>query len=296
MKPAIALLLLTTASAQEIRYRYDASGRLTRADMGGGRAILYTYNPAGDLIRRTIESGAAQGFTSVSSASFEAGRPLAPDMIATGFGAGLATGTAANTQPEPPLDLLGTSVEITDSTGTARPAQLFAVAPTQVNWLVPAGTAPGRATVAVRSGTGSVITGTAGIAATSPGLYAANARGNGVASAFALKVSAGGAQTQFLIFDPATLAPTPITWQDSEQVYLLLFGTGIRGFTQSVTATVGGEPVPVIGAVPQGQFPGLDQVNIGPLPDALRNRAEVPILIRVDGQAANTVTVTLRTP
>jgi len=294
MKYAIALLILTAASAQEIRYRYDASGRLTRADLGGGRTIVYTYNSAGDLIRRVIESGAAQGFTSVSSASFEAGRPLAPSMIAAGFGAGLATGVAVNNQPIPPTELLGTSVEITDSAGTARQAQLFAVAPTQINWLVPSGTAQGRATVTVRSGTGSTVTGIADIAAISPGLYTANARGNGVASAFSLKVSFGGGQTQSLIFDPATLAPTPINWQDGEQVYLLLYGTGIRGFNQSVTATVGGEAVPVLGAVAQGQFPGLDQVNIGPLPDSLRNRGEVPILIRVDGQAANVTSVTLR--
>lgn len=296
MRYAIFLAVLAAAPAQEIRYRYDASGRLVRAELGPGRAISYVYNPAGDLIRRVVESGAGQGFVSVSSASYEAGRPLAPEMIAAGFGAGLAAGTAVNTQPVPPVELLGTSVEVTDSAGATRRAPLFVVSPTQVNWLVPAGTARGRATVTVRPASGAAVSGTAEIAAISPGVYAANARGSGVAAAFSLKVSASGEQVQSYIYDPSTLAPVPVDWSPGEQLYLLLFGTGIRGFMQQVTATVAGEPVPVLGAVPQGQYPGLDQINIGPLPDSLRNRGEAAIVLRVDGQAANPVTVMLRVP
>jgi uncharacterized protein (TIGR03437 family) len=296
MRYAILLAVLACAQAQDIRYRYDAGGRLVRAELGPGRAISYTYNPAGDMIRRVVESGAAQGFVSVSSASYEAGRPLAPEMIAAGFGAGLASGTAANTQPVPPVELLGTSVEVTDSAGVTRRAQLFVVSPTQVNWLVPAGTARGRATVTVRPASGAAVSGAADIAAISPGVYAANARGNGVAAAFSLKVSAAGEQSQAYIYNPNTLVPTPVDWSPGEQLYLLLFGTGIRGFTQQVTATVAGETVPVLGAVPQGQYPGLDQINIGPLPDSLRGRGESPIVLRVDGQATNPVTVLLRAP
>lgn len=52
--------------------------------------------------------------------------------------------------------------------------------------------------------------------------------------------------------------------------------------------------LPILGAVAQGQFAGLDQFNIGPLPDALRGCGEVPIGIYVAGQAANTVTVVVR--
>ena len=74
----------------------------------------------------------------------------------------------------------------------------------------------------------------------------------------------------------------------------MLFGTGIRGFTSQVSATVGGENVAVLGAVPQGEFVGLDQVNIGPLPRTLIGRGEVPIDLTADGQAANTVTVNVR--
>jgi uncharacterized protein (TIGR03437 family) len=78
-----------------------------------------------------------------------------------------------------------------------------------------------------------------------------------------------------------------------DQVFLLLFGTGIRGFTSTVTATVGGETVPVLFAGEQPIFVGLDQVNIGPLPLSLIGRGEVDIVLTADSIQTNTVTVTI---
>ena len=46
------------------------------------------------------------------------------------------------------------------------------------------------------------------------------------------------------------------------------------------------------GPVAQGQFDGLDQINLGPLPRELAGRGEVDIVITVDGKQANVVTVT----
>jgi uncharacterized protein (TIGR03437 family) len=74
------------------------------------------------------------------------------------------------------------------------------------------------------------------------------------------------------------------------QTALELFGTGIRGHSPSgVTCTIGGVSVPVLYAGAQGQYPGLDQVNVS-LPASLANRGEMNIVLTVDGQAANTVT------
>ncbi|MCC6293166.1 MAG: hypothetical protein IT164_11000 [Bryobacterales bacterium] len=292
---ALTALLLASAPAQEIRYSYDGAGRLVRAEYGSGRAIGYTYNPAGDLTRRAFETGAASsGFVSVSSASFAAARPLSPGIIASGFGVGLATGVAANTQATLPTTLLGTSVAITDSAGVTHPAPLFAVSPTQINYLVPAAAALGKARITVTTGAGATITGAADIAPVSPGLYTANLRGTGVASAFSLTAGPSGAQTQSLVFDPVALTPVPVDVRPGEQVYLLLFGTGIRGYNQEVTATLGGVSIPVLGAVAQGQFAGLDQVNIGPLPASFAPRGELPLVLTADGLAANTVTITVR--
>ena len=50
----------------------------------------------------------------------------------------------------------------------------------------------------------------------------------------------------------------------------------------------------MLGAAAQGESPGLDQVNIGPLPRSLAGRGELDIVLTVDGRAANTVTVRVR--
>ncbi len=68
----------------------------------------------------------------------------------------------------------------------------------------------------------------------------------------------------------------------------------MRGASQGATATVGGESVAVFGPAAHSVFPGLDQINIGPLPRSLAGRGEVEIRITVDGVAANTVTVHIR--
>ena len=49
-----------------------------------------------------------------------------------------------------------------------------------------------------------------------------------------------------------------------DELFLIVFGSGIRGFTGSVTATLNGLPLPVLAAQAQGEFDGLDQVNLGP--------------------------------
>ena len=116
-----------------------------------------------------------------------------------------------------------------------------------------------------------------------------------MAAAYSLRVAADGSRAQELIFNPATGAAVPVDLGPAgDQVYLLLFGTGIRGFQTAVTVTVGAAATPVLGAVPQGQFAGLDQVNIGPLPRTLAGRGAVDIIITADGKPANTVTVNIR--
>jgi uncharacterized protein (TIGR03437 family) len=61
--------------------------------------------------------------------------------------------------------------------------------------LIPAGMAAGAATVVITSGDGKVSTGVVQIAAVAPGLFSANASGQGVASGVALRVKADGTQT-----------------------------------------------------------------------------------------------------
>ena len=60
-------------------------------------------------------------------------------------------------------------------------------------------------------------------------------------------------------------------------------------------ATVGDVSVPVAGPVAQGQYHGLDQINLGPLP--LRaGLGTKEIVIRQGEEISNITTVTFRVP
>ena len=51
------------------------------------------------------------------------------------------------------------------------------------------------------------------------------------------------------------------------------------------------EPVAFVGA--QGEFVGLDQLNVQ-IPTSLRGRGTVPVVVTVDGQTTNTVTINVQ--
>ncbi|NOT61421.1 MAG: hypothetical protein HOP19_14480, partial [Acidobacteria bacterium] len=146
----------------------------------------------------------ARTVANVSAASYSA-EAIASEAIVAAFGVGLATVTqAANTSPLP-TNLAGTTVRLQDSAGVERPASLFFVSPTQVNYLAPSGMAAGEAVVTVTSNDGAVSTGKVRIARVAPVIFAANANGQGVAAAQVLRVKANGEQTYETIarFDTA---------------------------------------------------------------------------------------------
>jgi len=45
---------VSSVRAGTVQYTYDAAGRLTAADYGGGRTILYTYDANGNLLERKV--------------------------------------------------------------------------------------------------------------------------------------------------------------------------------------------------------------------------------------------------
>ena len=114
----------------------------------------------------------------VSAATFKA--QVAPDSVAASFGQGLATGTIVASTIPLPTTLLGTTVTVRDALGVSRLAPLLFVSPGQINHLIPAGTAPGAATVTVQSGNGQISSGTVQVAQVAPGIFTANQSGDGV--------------------------------------------------------------------------------------------------------------------
>ncbi len=264
----------------------DDAGHIFITDSNNHRIRVLTPTPV-------IYSGGI-----LNGASFLGG-PYAPALIVSLFGSNLATSTEQAGSTPLPTSLLGTTMTVTDSTGTERPGSLFLVSPTQINLLIPPKTAIGPATVTVTTADGNSSSAAIQTEAVAPGLFAANANGEGVAAALALMVGDDGSQNTDFVFELDStqgkfVALAIDLGPEGAQVFLLRFGTGVRGFTSQVTATVGGESVPVLGAIPQGQFVGLDQINIGPLPRSLAGRGEVNVVLTADVKHANTVTVDIQ--
>ncbi|HMZ22900.1 MAG TPA: hypothetical protein PLD20_33555, partial [Blastocatellia bacterium] len=247
--------------------------------------------------RLSLNAVAAKSVATVSAASF-AGQVLAGETIVAAFGESLATKVEiANTVPLP-TNLAGTVVKVKDSAGIERDSPLFFVAPSQVNYLIPAGTALGTATVSVTSGDGTPSQGTVTIANVAPGLFSANASGQGVPAASVLRVKADGTQIYEAAarFDGTRFVPVEIDLgPEGDQLFLILFGTGFRGRSDlsAVTFTVGGAASEVFYAGPQGGFVGLDQANIR-IPRSIAGRGLVDIVMRADGRTANTVQIQVK--
>jgi len=214
----------------------------------------------------------------VSAATYTGGT-VAPESIVAAYGEALTN----------------SPVVVKDSAGTERKAEVLGAAPAQVNFVVPAGTMPGRAQVAVATALGDIL-----VEPVAPGLFSANADGRGVAAAVALHVKSDGSQASEFVFRcgaaPGSCAAVPMDLGPAtEQVYLSLYGTGIRNRSglEDVAASIGGERAEVLYAGAQHSFAGLDQVNLK-IPRSLAGRGEVQVSVAVAGKSANTVTINIR--
>lgn len=240
--------------------------------------------------------------TTVSAASFT-GSAHAPESIVAAFGTELATSTLAATSVPLPTSLAGTSVKVKDTMGIERLAPLFFVAPTQINYQMPAVVTGGPASITVTGGNGAISTGTVSIVPVAPALFSANATGQGIASGVVLRVKADGttiyealaqfdaAQNRFVTV-PIDLGPETGA---ADQVFLILYGTGLRGRSalSAVTATLGGATCEVLYVGPTPGFIGLDQVNLR-IPGSLRGRGDVNLSLVADAVRANPLTVTIK--
>ncbi len=251
------------------------------------------------VLWRYAASSAAPQLAAVSAASFS-GAILAPDSIASLFGVGMAGAAQASPGLPLPTTISGSQVVVRDAMGVARAAPLFFVSPTQINLLIPAGTATGVATVKAVLNDGFVACGLATITSVAPALFTANASGRGVVAAVVLRVRPDGTQTYEPVarFDPSQniFLPIPIDLgPEGDQVYLILYGTGFRYRSSlgNVTIAIGGIAV---GALYAGDVPGLeglDQVN-ALAPRSLMGRGEVDVVLTVDGREANTARVSIK--
>jgi uncharacterized protein (TIGR03437 family) len=243
----------------------------------------------------------------VNGASFLKGGALARDTIASIFGVNLASNTVLATAGQPlPTELGGVRVEV-DGVQT----QLFFVSPGQINYMIPSGIAVGTKSVVVKNAAGEVARGTIDVAPISPAFFTASQNGSGVPAGYITRVAAGTLQqTNEQIATVNGNTVTPITIQRrGDEVFLILFGTGIRyapntntandialagggtlaNVAESVEVTIGGKVARVDYAGAQGGYYGLDQVNVLIPADAVASPT-ASVIIKVRDAGGNLVT------
>ena len=245
-----------------------------------------------------LDSSSVAAVAATSAASYATA--LSSESIGALFGTGMAAGTVAAATNPLPTTLGGIQVQVKDAAGMTRNAPLFFVSPAQINFQTPLATSNGTATITVvRDGT-SIAQGTVTVETVTPGLFAANANAQGIAAALVLRVKADNSQTYEPVAQFNATAnryeAVPIDFgAASDQLFLVGYGTGFRqrSALSAVTTTIGGTSADVGYAGAQGALTGLDQINAA-LPRTLIGRGNADVVLRVDGKAANTVTLNFK--
>src|SRR5262249_1880226 len=155
-------------------------------------------------------------------------------------------------------------VIVKDALGQSRSAGLFYMSPEQINYLVPLGTSVGTATVTVRRSGADDAQGQLPIELVAPGFFSANSKGSGLAAAAVLRRRDGQPDTLETVaqLNVATSSFDPVLIDfggATDQLFLILYGTGFRGRSAlpAVTCTIGGTPVDVLYAGVSPDFFGL---------------------------------------
>ena len=198
-----------------------------------------------------LKIGEASGPVVFSAATLTA-RTLAPESYASFFGADF-TGT--------------TAVRVIDRTGTERLASITAALPAQVNFVLPAGLAPGPATVRALRDDREIARATVEIAAVAPGIFTANANGIGAPAAIVVRTDPSGAQSVIPAFTCGTVAgscgPAALNISGAGTFDLILFGTGIRGRSSLASVLVRIGPNRIFGAQYAGTAGNLSRTRPG---------------------------------
>ncbi len=217
----------------------------------------------------------------VSAASYETN--CASESIAAAFGAQLSNSTLSANDADPatpgiqlPVTLGGTTVEVAGSA-----AGIFFVSPGQVNFLLPTNLPLGNQAVVIRNN-GVAHNGTVTIAQNAPGIFTFNATGLGVIAGSVLRVRNSVAfyeelaqsTSEGFITRAIDLGPA------SDQVYLVMFGTGWRQAGNATRVLLGGEVITPQFAGPQGSLVGLDQIN-ALVPRSLLGRGRLSVVVGI---------------
>jgi uncharacterized protein (TIGR03437 family) len=240
-------------------------------------------------------------FNTASAANF--GKPLAPDLIVAGFGPSLRSNIRSATSLPLPTELDGPTVDIVDSGGGSRQAELFYADPNQINYHLPAMMAEGIATAIVKLNGAVVVAGPLEIIRVSPSLFTFNGFGTGLVAGYVLRNSGGTLLTQEIFaIQGGQLVPNPINLgpgTENDVVFLIMYGTGMTNATAPITVDFNNgaltrtlDPNNFEGVFPTA-FIGLNQINMF-LPRAQVPSGLVNIKVTMNGRTSNTVQVLIQ--
>lgn len=254
-------------------------------------------------------NGAFMSFDPVSTVSAASyGEDNSSESIVSAFGSNLSGATTIATTQPLPLSLSDVSVLV-----DGRQARLFFVSPNQINYQIPADTPSGLANVVVAKQGEVVSQGTIVVSNAALSLFTADASGQGAPAGLLLRVKANGEQVYESLarFDATQnrLVPAAITRRPGEQLFLILFGSGLRyapnsdgndtnGVAERIEATIGGVNAPVIYAGVAPGYVGLEQINLQ-IPDSLMANPNTTVTIRVRDvldtlKQTNSVTISIQ--
>src|SRR5262249_29137469 len=132
-----------------------------------------------------------------------------------------------------------------------------------------------------------------------PALFSADGTGSGVAAATAVRTQAGNPQLQSPVpvfqCTGSGCVSVPISLGVDTPVYVTFYGTRFRNRSSlaNTGVKINGVSVPVLYAGPTPNFAGLDQVNVS-LVASLRGSKESSVVLTVDGQTSNSVTINIQ--
>jgi hypothetical protein len=162
---------------------------------GDGNPDLAVSNEISNNVTELINQGTGALLTAVSAVGLTG--PVASESLASLFGPLPASGAASADPQALPTTLAGITIKVRDSLGAERQAPLLYASPAQANFQIPAGTAPGDATITVTGG-GTALSGFAEVEYAAPAISMFDFD---TPVAYAVRIEPDGTQTPVQLYD-----------------------------------------------------------------------------------------------
>jgi uncharacterized protein (TIGR03437 family) len=223
----------------------------------------------------------------VVSAASGSEAAISPGALISLYGQNLTDRTEKAASLELPLTLAGVTVQIkANSEANGHQLPLLFASPLQVNALIPAGVPLGSVLISLTHMSGREFDTASYLEAIAPALFVIPQDNRDYAAATLLRIRADGTRSveplAGIDAQSGLLIPLPLDFgSPDDELYLSLYGTGFADSNAgTVSLTLVSKATPILYAGPQGQFPGLDQINIA-LPRFLRTESFVDLQLQV---------------